>query len=636
MPKNRLNELLAQQRIALMKKQKEDGHWVYPLEADVTMPAEYIMMEHIIGRIEDDVEAGLANYIRRRQGRDGGWALYHGGASDLSATVRAYIALKLVGDSRKAQHMKKARTFILDAGGAGEANVFARFFMAMFGFVPWRALPVMPVELMLVPRWFWFHLDKVSYWSRVLIVPLMVLMVMKPRGVNPRCVTIDELFPVPPCDIKEYNKNVTDRRLGTLFLWLDKTLRLVEPPSFLRKRAIDRAVDWCMKRREGQEGIGGILPAMVCWVFLCHFKGYDREKPPYRDGLVALRKMVTQGERADELICQPCLSPVWDTALAMQAQLEAGIKKDDGHIQKAAAWLIEREVRLKGDWVSKRPTTPAGGWAFQYRNDYYPDVDDTAVVGIALDRLDDPRHEPALRRAEKWIIGMQSKNGGWGAFDADNTHYYFNHIPFNDHGALLDPPTSDVTARCVSFLAQRGYKRSHPVMRKALDYLKKEQEKNGSWFGRWGTNYIYGTWSVLCALNAIGEDMTQKYVQDAIAWLLHRQNQDGGWGESCLSYHDNGKDCSSSSTPSQTSWALMALMAAGEVEHAAVRQGIEYLQKTAPQNSERWKEDDYTAVGFPRVFYLRYHGYSAYFPQWALARYHNLKSSNARASSYAM
>jgi squalene-hopene/tetraprenyl-beta-curcumene cyclase len=362
--------------------------------------------------------------------------------------------------------------------------------------------------------------------------------------------------------------------------------------------------------------------------------GYAKDDPRLVTAKKAVDALLVVKEH--EAYCQPCTSPVWDTGLAALAMMEAKNERESPMMAKCADWLLEREIKdVKGDWSWQKPDLAPGGWAFQYRNDHYPDVDDTAVVAIALDRMSDPRAKAAIQRAEAWILGMQSKNGGWGSFDVDNDKYYLNNIPFADHGALLDPPTADVSGRCLAMLAQLGYKKTHPAVARAIEYLKKEQEADGSWFGRWGTNYVYGTWSVLTALNAVGEDPRQPYIQKAVAWLKSRQRGDGGWGEDGATYRQERRAEVKESTPSQTSWAALALMAAGAIDDEAVARGVEYLLN-APREGPRWKEEWYTAVGFPRVFYLRYHGYAAYFPLWALARYRNLKRRNARTVSWGL
>ncbi|MGH6917128.1 MAG: squalene--hopene cyclase, partial [Geminicoccaceae bacterium] len=605
--------------------QQADGHWVFELEADATIPGDYVFLEHFLDEINQQLEDKIAVYLRATQAEHGGWALFVGGDFDLSASVRAYFALKLIGDDPAAPHMRRAREGILARGGAARANVFTRIHLALFGQVPWRAVPVMPVELMLLPRWFPFHLDKVSYWSRVTIAPLAILMALKPRARNPRGIGIEELFVTPPEAERRYVTNPTGSAWGRLFLGVDRLLRLVEPrlPRAPRRRAIGKAVAFVTERLNGEDGLGGIFPPMCSTVMAFDALGYAHDHPDMLIARQATRKLVT--ERDDIAYVQPCLSPVWDTALTCHALMESGASASDERLRRGLDWLVERQITdVVGDWAVKRPGLQPGGWPFEYRNDYYPDVDDAAAVICALHRADPKRYGKAIRLGAEWVLGMQSSNGGWGSFDVDNTHAYLNNIPFADHGALLDPPTADLTGRCISMMGQLGYDRSHPAMARGLAFLKAEQEEDGSWFGRWGTNYIYGTWSVLCALNAAGEDMQAPYVRKAVDWLISRQHADGGWGESCASYAPERKDEPVASTPSQTAWALLGLMAAGEAGSDAVLRGVAYLE-SVPRDGAKWQEELYNAVGFPRVFYLRYHWYCQYFPLWALAMYRNLR-----------
>ncbi|MEN8196974.1 MAG: squalene--hopene cyclase, partial [Pseudomonadota bacterium] len=612
--------MISDVRNAFRGVQKEDGHWIFELEADATIPAEYILLTHYFDEIDDVREGKIAAYLRRIQGEHGGWPLFHRGDFDMSATVKAYYALKMVGDDVDAPHMKRAREAVLAGGGAARCNVFTRITLALFEQVPWRAAPVMPVEIMLLPRWFPFHMSKVSYWSRTVVAPLLVLMALKPRARNPRGVDIQELFVTPPEEERDYHVNATGTFAGRFFLGVDRILRAAEPrfPKQHRERAIQKAIQFITARLNGEEGLGAIFPAMANAAEAMDAVGYAKDHPDLITAKAAIDKLVV--DREDEAYCQPCVSPVWDTSLAAHAMIEAGEPRSGEVLAKAADWLLDNEITdVKGDWADRAPDLSPGGWAFQYRNDYYPDVDDTAVVGMALDRLGDAKYRAAVKRSEEWIIGMQSKNGGWGSFDIDNTQYHLNYIPFADHGALLDPPTADVSARCLSFLCQLGRNRNGRAVAKAISFLKKEQEKDGSWYGRWGTNYVYGTWSALCALNAADEDMNAPYIRKAVDWLKSRQSADGGWGEDGASYwKDRGAVCKES-TPSQTAWALLGLMAAGEVDDPAVERGIDFLTN-GRRDGVRWAEDWYTAVGFPRVFYLRYHGYAAYFPLWALAR----------------
>ena len=627
-----LNEAVARAGAALSRRQNADGHWVFPLEADATIPSEYVLLEHFLDRIDEPLQQHIGVYLRAIQGEHGGWPLFHGGAFNLSASVKAYFALKAIGDPASAPHMVRARKAVLAAGGAERTNVFTRAQLALFGAVPWRAVPVMPMEIMHLPLWFPFHLSKVSYWSRTVIVPLLVLMALQPRARNPRDVEVAELFVTSPDKVGDWIRGPYRSMWGRCFKGMDAVLRRVEPyfPQAWHRSAIDKAVAFVVERLNGEDGLGGIYPAIANSVMMFDALGYAADHPHAATAWRAVRKLLVP--EADRAWCQPCLSPVWDTALAGHAVAEAA-GAAEASVDAACAWLRARQINeASGDWTVRRPGLAPGGWAFQYQNDHYPDVDDTAVVGMLLHRNGDPANEAAIARARDWVIGMQSKgrgrfDGGWGAFDPENTHLYLNHIPFADHGALLDPPTADVTARCVSFLAQTGLPASHTAQARAIAFLRREQEADGSWFGRWGTNYIYGTWSVLCALNAAGIPSNDPAVRRAVAFLLETQREDGGWGEDEESYDTAPPGRYTESTASQTAWALLGLMAAGEAAHSAAARGIAYLTATQRADGE-WTELPYTAVGFPRVFYLRYHGYRLFFPLLALARYRNLKRGN--------
>lgn len=611
-------------RRQLAAQQRPDGRWQFELEPDVTIPAEYLLLRHYLGDLDPEIERAIALHIRSTQQTDGGWPLFHAGEADISATVKAYYALKLVGDDPDAPHMRRARALVLDRGGAVRANVFTRIALALFGQMPWHAVPVMPVEIMLLPTRSPFHIEKVSYWSRTVLVPLLVLMALKPRARNPLGIEIPELFVTPRDRDGCRVANASGTALGEFFVQLDRLLRLGEPcfPGRLRQRAIAAAVDFTKQRLNGEHGLGAIFPAMANAVMMFDALGYDRRSPEIVSQRTAIDNLLCR--RGAALYCQPCESSVWDTALALHALLEAREPPDSPIVERALDWLLSREiVDTRGDWQWRRPGLAPSGWAFQRRNDHYPDLDDTAVVVMALHRADPVRYRAAIDRAARWVIGMQSASGGWASFDADNTYAYLNAIPFADHGALLDPPTVDVTARCLGMLAQLGYGRDHIAVRKAIAFLEREQELDGSWYGRWGVNYIYGTWSALSALNAAGYDLHAAVVRRAAAWIKSRQNDDGGWGESCASYYPAMRPAPCASTPSQTAWAVLGLMAAGEARSESVRRGIRHLLD-GEIDGARWREDLWTGVGFPRVFYLKYHGYSAYFPLLALARYANL------------
>jgi squalene-hopene/tetraprenyl-beta-curcumene cyclase len=645
-PLDRLDDAIEVATEALISRQRPDGHWVFALEADATIPSEYIMLMHYLDEIDEELQQKIATAIRGLQGKDGGWPLFWNGKFDISATVKAYLALKLAGDDPLAPHMVRARSAVLSAGGAARANVFTRIALALFGEVPWRAVPVMPVEIMLLPRWFPFHLSKVSYWSRTVIVPLLILMALKPQAINPRKVRIHELFTVPPERERHYMRSVGKSIWGPIFRGIDAVLRVAEPylPRRSRQRSIDLAVAFVEERLNGVDGLGAIFPAMANAVMAMEALGRPKDDPKLLIAKEALRQLVLEDETTGGVLVQPCVSPVWDTGLAAHAMLEVADVRNGGKAAAAARqaaeaanrWLISKqELEVVGDWAEQRPGVRPGGWAFQYANAHYPDVDDTAAVVLSIDRAGDPAHKENIDRAVEWIVGMQSGNGGWGAFDADNEHYYLNYIPFADHGALLDPPTADVSARCVSMLAQSGMKRGTPALDRGVAYLWKEQEPDGSWYGRWGTNYVYGTWSALCALNAAGEPLDHPGFERAANWLVSKQREDGGWGEDGISYYDGHHGEGSVSTASQTAWAVLGLMAAGRVDHPSVARGIEFLLKNrAPHGL--WDEETFTAVGFPRVFYLRYHGYRAYFPLMALARYRNLTTGNSKLVMHGM
>ena len=617
-----LDGAISAARIALERLQCAEGYWQFELEADCTIPAEYVMMMHFLGDIDVPLQAKIARFLRAHQAAHGGWSLYPGGDFEVSCSVKAYFALKLAGDGADAPHMVRARTAILSHGGAARANVFTRIALALFGELPWRGVPYLPVEIVLLPRWFPFNLCKVSYWSRTVMVPLLILCTLKARARNPGDVHVRELFVHAPQRERHYfQRPGRSSLLAHAFLSVDRIARSLDRaiPTALRRHALRRAEQWMLARLNGEDGLGAIFPAMVNALEALVLLGYPAEGAHRREARRALQRLLVIGSAT--AYCQPCISPVWDTALAGLALQETQDASAQAAALRGLEWLRPRQLLDEpGDWRLRRPGLSGGGWPFQRANGHYPDLDDTAAVVWAMHRADPQRFSRSIDRALDWLVGMQSKNGGFAAFDVDNTSYYLDQIPFADHGALLDPPTSDVTARVVTALACLRRPQDAASLDRAIAYLRRQQEADGSWFGRWGTNYVYGTWSVLAALAQAGIATDDRAVRRAVGWLVSRQNPDGGWGEGNDSYIRERRQARAASTPHQSAWALLALMAAGEASSDAVGRGIAYLLQTQ-RSDGLWSDPSFTAPGFPRVFYLRYHGYCAYFPLWALAAY---------------
>ena len=614
---------------ALLRAQYAEGYWCFELEADCTIPAEYILMMHYMGEIDRDLEAKLAAYLRARQAEDGGWPLYYGGRAEISCSVKAYYALKLAGDEPELSHMARARDAILRLGGASRANVFTRIALAIFGQLPWRAVPFLPVEIVLLPRWFPFHLFKVSYWSRTVMVPLFILYTFKARAQNPQKVAIQELFVRDPWEETDYFP--IHSAVNRAFLLLDRLGLKLYPliPRWLCRRAIKKAEDWILERLNSAGGLGAIFPAMVNAYEALGLLGYPLNHPLRVQERQAIDDLLIVNEHS--AYCQPCVSPVWDSAWACIALQEIGGERSLSAVKKAFAWLTETQLLEEPqDWTFNRPRVRGGGWPFQFINSHYPDLDDTAAVAYSMHKSGDRCFDNPVRRAAEWICGMQSKNGGFASFDADNDHTYLNEIPFADHGALLDPPTEDVSARCAMLLSRLGDSEAfRSVKRKCLEYLLRSQEPDGSWYGRWGANYIYGTWSVLMALEEEGLGIEHEPVRRGAAWLKSVQRADGGWGEGCDTYFEPSKRGQAErSTSFHTAWAVLGLMSAGEVHSSSVRSGIDFILRTQQANGF-WSDPEFNAPGFPRVFYLKYHGYDKYFPLLALARYRNLTNAES-------
>ncbi len=629
------------ERFLLAKQHPESGFWVEELEADTTLTSEYVMLRRFLDLVDPERERKAIRYLIHTQLEDGGWPIFSGGAADISASVKAYFALKLAGVSQDEPCMQKARAVILKKGGVVQANVFTKISLALFGQYDWKGVPCMPPEIMLAPQWFYFNLYAVSYWSRACIIPLLIIF-----GYRPLCRIapdqgIEELYLTPASEVN-YSQVPPLHRDGTLltwrnfFVWVDALLRLYEsyPLKSLRKKALSQAQNWVIEHMDGTGGLGAIYPAMAYSIFALRALGYSTDHPLIQKALGEIEELAIHSPSGNQqfppmMHLQPCHSPVWDTALTMNTLIERGLPIDHPALQRANAWIRGRQSQKVGDWSVSSPTARPGGWAFQFENEWYPDVDDTAAVVVALAKMipgDLPHNDESIQKGLRWVLAMQGSDGGWGAYDKDNNKLIFNKIPFADHQALLDPSTADLTGRCLEMLGTLGYDPSHPAVGPAIEFLRKEQEPNGSWYGRWGVNYIYGTWCVLSGLRTIGVDMTTPWIQQAVAWLESVQNSDGGWGESCESYSHVDKAGRGESAASQTAWAIMALLQAGEADSLSVVRGINWLIRHQREDGV-WDEPFHTGTGFPRVFYLRYHGYFKYFPVWALSMYRQVKIS---------
>jgi squalene-hopene/tetraprenyl-beta-curcumene cyclase len=623
-----LDAAISRAQANLLARQAPDGHWAGELEAPPEITAEYLLLGHFLDRVNRERERKAVRYLRRRQRADGGFNLFQEGPTNLSVTIKVYFAMKLAQVPVDDPAMVRARERILAMGGPVKANVFTKILLALFGEYDWNGVPTMPAEIMLLPRVSPFNIYEVSYWSRTVIVPLLILMDRKPVKFLPTDFSLDELWPEP-----RERASLRFQRVPQPFGWrglfwknffiaVDDGLKIWErfSPRPLRKRALETARRWLEERLSVPGGLGGIYPAMSNAIIALRTLGYSEDHPLVSGQMKEIEALVV--EDADELRCQPCLSPVWDTCLAANALLESDLAPDHPSLRQAAEWMMARQVLMPGDWQIKRPHVQPGGWAFQYDNPYYPDVDDSAVVLMALERvegLDSERVRAVKERGLGWVLGMQGIDGGWASFDADNNRLYLNHIPFADHGALLDPSTEDLTGRGLELLGTYRYSRDCEPARRAVEFLRHSQHHDGPWYGRWGVNYIYGTWSVLRGLAAIGEDPQQEYIQRAARWLERKQNTDGGWGETCESYDDSALAGVGPSTPSHTAWAVLGLLAVGRAG-TAVERGVQYLLETQ-QADGSWTDPLWNGTGFPRVFMLKYHLYAGYFPLWALGIY---------------
>ncbi|QPJ61876.1 MAG: squalene--hopene cyclase [Candidatus Nitronauta litoralis] len=619
-----LDNTIAAARDYHFSTQYKEGYWVEELESNATITAEFVFLMHFLG-IEDryrDRREKIRNFLLQNQREHGGWDLFYGGPPDISATIEAYIALKMLDVSPHDPAMAKARKVIEDLGGVRSARVFTKIFLAMLGQSSWDDTPVMPVELILLPNWFYFNVYEMSSWSRGTVVPLTMVYAHKPVWPLSEEHSVPELF--TPAD-RDLSVKSTKPGLNwpNTFLFIDKTLKTLGKLGWkpLRKAAMKKALRWTLDHQEPEGDFSGIQPAMFNSILALHLQGYSLDNPIMVRAFEAVDRFLI--DREDHTLLQACVSPLWDTAIAANALMDSGVQEDHPSIVQACDWMLTKQVTRRGDWRFKNPGTPAGGWAFEFFNESYPDCDDTAEILMALDRAklqDEKYKQREMDRALNWLFSMQSTNGGWAAFDRDNDHELFNEIPFADHGAMLDPPTVDVTGRILWMLGRIGHPTDEPRVRQAIDFIYSEQEHDGCWWGRWGVNYIYGTWLVLMGLRSIGEDMTQPRIKKASDWIKSKQNEDGGWGETCDSYIDPKLRGQGHSTCSQTAWALMGLIETGEAGSNAATKGVQYLIDQQQEDGS-WYEDYFTGTGFPGHFYIRYHMYRQFFPLMALSRY---------------
>jgi squalene-hopene/tetraprenyl-beta-curcumene cyclase len=619
-----LQEAIERTQAYLLQHQARDGYWAADLESDVTVTAGYIPLMRFMGIVQTEREQKIVDLLQSRQLADGGWPSYNGGPGDLNVSVQAYFALKLAGIPADRPFMKRARSFVLSQGGAGQTHTFTKILIALFGQFEWKGLPSLPPELMLLPSWSPFTIYDFASWARATIVDLMVILTRKPVCAVPKDRGISELY-TEPWDQIDWSLPAADKRLSwhSFFLSADRFFKLWEALPFQpgRKKALARAVQWIVDHQEADGSWGGIMLPWVYSLIALKDLGYPLDHPVIAKGLAGLEGFIVEDEST--FLLQPAVSPVWDTALTTIALSDSGLPADHPALVQAGRWLLDRHVLTAGDWQIQNPRTQPGAWSFEFDNDLYPDVDDTAVVPLALMRVrlpDEDAKQAAIARGLAWILDLQSRNGGWAAFDRDNDMQILAHLPYGDFMTPLDPTSVDVTAHVVEFLARSGDERGRAALDRALQYLKDEQEADGAWYGRWGVNYIYGTAAALPALREAGQDMEQNWIRRAVAWLGAHQNADGGWGEGCGTYEDAALRGQGSSTPSQTAWAVMALVAAGEGDSPAARRGVEHLLDTQRPDGT-WDEELFTGTGFPRAFYLRYHWYRLYFPLMALARY---------------
>ncbi len=612
---------LERAKAALLDCQKVAGYWVGELQGDSILESEYILLKWVLEQEDDPSLPLIANYLRDLQRPDGGWALYPGGKSDLSGTVKGYFALKLMGDSIDAPHMQAARKICHALGGAERCNSFTNFYFAALGQISYDACPAIPPEIVFLPRWLYFNLYAVSAWTRTMILPLAIVSTLRPIRQLAPAEGIAELFTGGDATIGKIKRLPGSWR--EFFLLIDLALKQYHKVAVrhTRAEAIKAAEKWLLDRTEGAAGLGAIFPPMVYILIVLRALGYADDHPKVVEAHRHLHELFIQD--GDRIRIQPCHSPVWDTGLSLHALAEAGLKPDTDAAKRATEWLLKKECRVAADWVNNCGDVEPSGWYFEFENIHYPDVDDTAMVVMALKRCGGKVAESAIRRGINWLLAFQNEDGGWAAFDRTRDRPILEHVPFADHNAMQDPSCPDITGRVLECLGHNGFTIHHPAVRRAIDFIQRRQEQDACWFGRWGVNYIYGTWQVLTGLRAVGEDMTHLYIRNAIVWLRLCQKPDGSWGESCDSYENPSLKGQGESTPSQTAWGAMGLMAALGANDPDVHRAMNWL--VANQSPDgAWEETCYTGTGFPQVFYLKYHLYRLYFPLTALARYQRL------------
>ena len=617
----------------LLKELKPEGYWVGELMVDSTIVSDTVAYHHWNGKVDRDWERKAVNHILSMQLAEGGWNIYHGGPSDVNATIKAYLALKLAGVSITDPRMLKAREVARRLGGVPRMNTFAKLYLALIGLYPWRYVPTIPCEVLLIGKWFHVNFWDMSNWSRAMLVPLAIINHFKPT--RPCRVTLDELYPegfherdlALPRDPKWFTWR-------NFFLSLDNLHRFAELWAQagihpFRRRALKKAESWMLERFEGSDGLAAIFPAMLNALIALKALGYPDDHPQVRRAEYELKKL--EHETAHSVRIEPCFSPVWDTAITLICLYESGVPSNHPAMKKATSWMMDREIRFRGDWYHKNPTkVEPSGWVFEFNNKWNPDVDDTAMVLLALRNIptdDLQRRDECFQRGMKWMMAFQCRDGGWAAFDKDCTKSILEKVPFADHNAMLDPECADITARILELLGYEGYSIDHPQVRKALDYVRSQQEPDGSWYGRWGVNYIYGTWQVLRGLSAMHLNMHKPWLLKARDWLESVQRPDGGWGERCNTYDDPVHKGQGPSTASQTAWAIMGLLAFGEPHRASVQRGIGYLVRTQELEGS-WSEAETTGTGFPRVFYLKYDMYRNTWPLLALGTYQKCVAKN--------